>query len=237
MPHFPFQRLQSELAVLIAGTPAGKRLPSEPELAKQLGVSRATLREAMRTFETRGLIRRHQGSGTFVVGQVPVINGGLEILESLETMAKRMNLEISVSDLHVERLYADQELTDSLGVPLASNLTRVQRIMSTGKRPVAFLVDILPEDVFNPKQLPENFRGSVLDFLLERGDLLTMARATISAIDAPADVAKALEVQRGDVLLQFTSQLFLANGRVVDHSFSYFLPGYFHFHILRRIGS
>lgn len=237
MPHFPFQRLQSELAVMIAGTPAGKRLPSEPELAKQLGVSRATLREAMRTFETRGLIRRRQGSGTFVVGQIPVINSGLEILESLETMAKRMNLEISVSDLRIERLYADQEFADSLGVPLATNLTRVRRIMSTGKRPVAFLVDILPEDVLNPKQLPENFRGSVLDFLLERGDSLTMARAAISAIDAPADVAKALEVQRGDVLLQFTSQLYLANGRVVDHSLSYFIPGYFHFHILRRIGS
>ena len=112
MPNFPFQRLQSELSVLIAGTPAGDRLPSEPQLAKKLGVSRATLREAMRTFETQGLIRRRQGAGTFVVGQVPVLDSGLEVLESVETIARRLNLAVTVSDLHIDRVYADQELAE-----------------------------------------------------------------------------------------------------------------------------
>ena len=85
MPHFPFQRLQADLAALIAKLPADSRLPSEPDLAAQLGVSRATLREAMRTFETQGLIRRRQGAGTFVVGKVPVLESGLEVLESINT--------------------------------------------------------------------------------------------------------------------------------------------------------
>ena len=56
MHNFPFQRLQADLAKLIAHTPPGQRLLNEPELAKQMGVSRATLREAMRTFETQGLM-------------------------------------------------------------------------------------------------------------------------------------------------------------------------------------
>jgi GntR family transcriptional regulator len=88
MPHFPFQRLQADLAALIAKTKSGERLLSEPELAKQLGVSRATLREAMRTFEAQGLIHRRQGAGTFVVGRMSVIDAGLEVLESIETMAE-----------------------------------------------------------------------------------------------------------------------------------------------------
>ena len=46
--------------------PAGARLPSEPELAAELQVSRATLREALRAMELEGLLRRRQGSGTFV---------------------------------------------------------------------------------------------------------------------------------------------------------------------------
>src|SRR5271157_3278507 len=120
MPHFPFQRLQADLAALISKTGAGDRLPSEPDLAKQMGVSRATLREAMRTFETQGLIRRRQGAGTFVVGKVPVIDAGLELLESLDTMAERLGLEVSVSDLHVESILADKDHAAALNVPVST---------------------------------------------------------------------------------------------------------------------
>lgn len=235
MSTFPFQRLQSELAVLIARTPAGERLPSEPQLAKKLGVSRATLREAMRTFEAQGLIRRRQGAGTFVVGQVTVLESGLEILESLDSMAKRLGLEVSASAMHVEKLYADQELAEGLKLPLASRLTRVQRVVNANGRPVAYLVDTLPEEILQPQDLPEDFTGSVLDYLLHRDIALTVSRAEISAIGATPDVARALEIQRGDVLLQFRSQLFTADGRVVDFSVSNFIPGYFNFHVVRRV--
>ena len=70
----PFSRLQIELDRLIRETKPGERLLSEPQLARQLGVSRATLREGMRTFEAQGLIRRKQGVGTFVVGETKVIS-------------------------------------------------------------------------------------------------------------------------------------------------------------------
>jgi GntR family transcriptional regulator len=235
MANFPFQRLQAELAGLIARAPAGTRLPSEPDLAKQLGVSRATLREAMRAFETQGLIRRRQGAGTFVVGVVPVIDSGLEVLESLDTMARRMKLKISVSDLRVEKLFADQETADALNVSLAAHLTRIRRVMQADGRPVAYLVDTLPEDVLRADDIPETFTGSVLDYLLGRGDTISASRANVTAIDATADVAKALEIQRGDVLLHFSSQLYNTAGKIVDHTLSYFIPGYFHFHIVRRV--
>lgn len=237
MSNFPFQRLQSELSVLIAATPAGERLPSEPKLAKKLGVSRATLREAMRSFEAQGMIRRRQGAGTFVVGQVSVLDSGLEVLESLETMARRLNLSVTVSDLHVDRVYADQELADGLKLPLASRLVSIQRVIRADGRPVAFLVDTLPEEFLKPEDLPRNFNGSVLDFLIARGTPLTISRAAISAVGATAEVARALEIQREDVLLKFTSQLFVVDGSVVDYTVSNFIPGYFNFHVIRRVGS
>lgn len=236
MSNFPFQRLQADLSALIAHTPAGQRLLSEPELAKQLGVSRATLREAMRTFETQGLIRRRQGSGTFVVGKVQALDSGLEVLESLETMAKRLGLEVSVSDLNIEVTAADDDLASALHVSAGKSLTRVRRVVRADNRPVAYLVDTLPEDVLHIDDLPADFHGSVLDLLLGRGNSLTSSRANVSAIGATAEVAKALEVQRGDVLLHFYSQLFDGRGKIVDYSLSYFIPGYFHFHVVRRVG-
>ena len=237
MANFPFQRLQSDLAALIGSTPAGARLISEPKLAKQLGVSRATLREAMRTFETQGLIRRRQGAGTFVVGKVPVIDAGLEVLESLDTMARRMDLVITVSDLILEQFDAEEKFAIALGVPVGTCLIRVARVMRADTRPVAYLIDVLPEDALKLQDLPQGFNGSVLDFLLERGDDLRVSRAEISATNAISDVAKALEIQRGDVLLQFVSQLYTGNGKMVDYSTSYFIPGYFRFHVNRRVGN
>lgn len=237
MANFPFQRLQNDLAVLISKTGDGERLPSEPELAKKLGVSRATLREAMRAFEAQGVIRRRQGSGTFVVGQVSVIDAGLEVLESIETMAERLGLEVSVSDLNVDTFAADHEHAKALNVNTGARLTRVRRVMREENRPVAYLVDTLPEDVLKLEQLPANFKGSVLDFLLNRGDKLNLSRAAISAIGATADVAKPLEIQRGDVLLYFSAQLFNIAGKVVDYSTSYFIPGYFNFYVNRRVNA
>jgi len=236
MANFPFQRLQADLAKLIANTPAGARLMSEPELAKQMGVSRATLREAMRTFETQGLIRRRQGSGTYVVGKFEVIDAGLEVLESLETMARRMNLEISVSDLHIEQVEAEKTVADGLCMEEGTPVTRIRRVMRAEDRPVAFLIDYLSKDILKPEELPAEFRGSVLDYLLGFGMDLQVSRAAISATNAPADVAKALEIQRDDVLLKFASQLYDAKGTVVDYTVSYFIPGYFNFHVNRRIG-
>ena len=236
MANFPFQRLQADLAALIERTPAGSRLISEPDLAKQLGVSRATLREAMRTFETQGLIRRRQGAGTFVVGKVPVIDAGLEVLESLDTMARRQNLAVTVSDLNIERIDADADQAAGLGGKVGDCLTRVRRVMRADTRPVAYLIDTLPEEVLKIADLPSGFNGSVLDFMLERSDDLRISRAAISATNATADVAKALEIQRGDVLLKFVSQLYTADGKNVDYTVSYFIPGYFNFHVVRRIG-
>lgn len=237
MANFPFQRLQADLAKLIASTPAGSRLTSEPDLAKQMGVSRATLREAMRTFETQGLIRRRQGSGTYVVGKFEAIDAGLEVLESIETMARRMNLQVSVSDLNVEQVDADHKTADGLCVEEGTRITRVRRVIRAEGRPVAYLVDSLPEAILQPSGLPTEFRGSVLDFLIGTGCDLQISRAAISATNATAEVAKPLEIQRDDVLLRFESQLYDSTGKVLDYSVSYFIPGYFHFHVNRRIGS
>src|SRR5207244_12242726 len=46
--------------------PAGSRLPSEPALATELGVSRATVRRALRALASEGLVRRMRGAGPFV---------------------------------------------------------------------------------------------------------------------------------------------------------------------------
>ncbi len=231
-----FQRLQNQLARMITDTQPGNRLPAEPELAKQLGVSRATLREAMRSFEGQGLIRRRQGIGTFVVGHSQVIESGLEVLESIETLARRIQLEVSMGALQVSQVQASRQLATDLQVEEGAQLVQIARVIMAERRPVAYLVDTLPEDILAPDDLQQGFTGSVLDLLLQRGSLpLSTSRAEIQAVAAAPEIARLLEIQRGDVLLLFAAQLFTSTGKIVDYSLSYFLPGYFQFHVVRRV--
>jgi GntR family transcriptional regulator len=234
----PFKRLQGALSSLISQTPDGERLPSEPQLARQLGVSRATLREAMRAFEGQGLLRRKQGIGTFVVGHPHVIESGLEVLESIETLAKAISMNVTMDDFHINQVGANEEQAEGLGVGLGAPLVQIVRVIRTEGRAVAYLVDTLPEDILTPEEFEQGFNGSVLDLLLRRGDpALENSKTEIRAVAASPEIAHALEIQRGDVLLFFVAYLYTKTGRIIDHSFSYFLPGYFRFHVVRRIGS
>ncbi|HMD88409.1 MAG TPA: GntR family transcriptional regulator [Anaerolineaceae bacterium] len=232
----PFQRLQTQLAGMLASSSPGERLPSEPDLARQLGVSRATLREAMRTFEGQGLIRRRQGVGTFVVSHTQIIESGLEVLESIESLASKIGLNVSMGELKISQIRAGRIESEALVVEPDTELVKVSRVILADNRPVAYLVDILPEDILMPEDIKEGFTGSVLDLLLQRGSpLLVNSFTEIQAVAAPTEIARLLEIQRGDVLLLFTARLYTTAGKVADFSSSYFLPGYFHFHVVRRV--
>lgn len=52
----------------------GSQLPNENELSRQLGVSRATLREAIRTLVSQGILEVHRGKGTFIASDVKVLS-------------------------------------------------------------------------------------------------------------------------------------------------------------------
>ncbi|MFV2215583.1 FadR/GntR family transcriptional regulator, partial [Actinomadura sp. LOL_016] len=63
------QRLREQIA---DGTwPVGARLPGETTLAKELGVGRSTVREALRALAGAGLVQARQGAGVFVLATEP----------------------------------------------------------------------------------------------------------------------------------------------------------------------
>ena len=59
--------VESLTDAIVSGTvPPGSALPVEPELSETIGVSRITIREAVKSLEAKGLVRARQGSGTTV---------------------------------------------------------------------------------------------------------------------------------------------------------------------------
>lgn len=231
-----YQKTTEALAALIKEVEPGTYLPSEPKLARKLGVSRATLREAMRVFEGQGVIVRKQGVGTLVTHPPHIIETGIEKLESLETLARRIGLQIEMGELEIRERPATELEAKRFDLNNGTNVVDVSRVMCTKDRPIAFLIDSLPEEYLPEEVRQKKFRGSILDLLIKKQQpSVRTSQTEITAVSASALVARELGIQRGDVLLCMEAWLSTARGNVIDHSFSYFLPGTFRFSIVRRV--
>ena len=92
------QKLYQKIALAIAASitdgryAPGQKLPSERELADELGVSRPTIRDAMIALEFQGLVEARQGSGVYVTTAAPVPEDSTELeVNALEwTEARRL---------------------------------------------------------------------------------------------------------------------------------------------------
>lgn len=89
---------------------AGTRLPPEREFAEQLGVSRSSLRDALRVLELRSLIERKRGRGTVVLGiantqHANALASGLDVDRSdlINVMEVRACIEPPVAARAAER--------------------------------------------------------------------------------------------------------------------------------------
>ena len=83
----------------------GERLPTEPELAADLGISRNTVREAMRVLAFSGLIEVRQGDGSYLRGSVDPLNtlkamSGCTLNQARET---RRIIEVEAVGLAAQR--------------------------------------------------------------------------------------------------------------------------------------
>jgi GntR family transcriptional regulator len=215
---------------------AGEQLPSEKELATQLGISRSTLREALLNLEQEGVVVRKHGVGTFVApGYDHRLESGLERLESILDLAARQQMQVRVVDLDVRQTPADPKLAEQLQVPPGTPLTCVCRVIEVDKKPVAYMADFVISTVLSPNDVDGTFGGSVLDLLRMKGDLrVTQAVANIVAVNAEPGLTRKLKVKRDQALLLLEEIVFDGEGVAIEYSRNYFVPDYFQFHVVRR---
>ncbi|ATL30629.1 FadR/GntR family transcriptional regulator [Streptomyces formicae] len=85
--------------------PVGTKLPGETTLAKELGVGRSTLREALRALSGAGLVRSRQGAGVFVVATEPVADWPTRLRRAAvsDVYEVRMLVEVQAAGLAARR--------------------------------------------------------------------------------------------------------------------------------------
>ncbi|WP_417843379.1 FadR/GntR family transcriptional regulator [Thalassospira sp.] len=94
----------------------GSKLPTEPALTEQFGVSRTVVREAIAALKADGLLEPRQGAGVFVLAPAPRKNTGsifdvdfAQISDVLEILELRMAVEIEAAGLACARSSVAQQ--------------------------------------------------------------------------------------------------------------------------------
>jgi len=216
--------------------PVGKRLPSEPRLATQLGVSRATLREALRSLESQGRLRRTWGSGTYVAERRRLPNS-LDLNFGVTEAIRAAGMEPGIQHAQhwLEPVSSGEAVR--LGLEPGQDVLIVERVRTADGTAVVFSRDILPGWVVG-------MQAGVGDAMLQRsiydifekdlGIVIDHGLASFRPVRADRTVAQRLGIRRGEMLLAIWQIDYDEEDRPVLSSHEYHIADAFDFSVVRR---
>jgi GntR family transcriptional regulator len=178
----------------------GASLPSEEELAKLFGVSRITVRTALKNLDAHGLIDRRQGVGTFVrdnLPQVPIHVGIRDQRAYIEESARRTSIKL----LEFEYGPAPPDVRRWFNCGADELFLRVVRLRSA-ERPALLLTTYMPEHIGKLFRHEDYAREAHYELLSQAGVQIASGEQVISAMLADPVIAARLEIDVGAPLLR-----------------------------------
>ncbi len=214
----------------------GEALPSEEELARQLGVGRSTLREAITELAKDGLITRRHGVGTFVSERPhPRFFGGLERLQSYRSLARLAGLTAEVVEREVsvvERPPSWPRYCRRRKAARWSASPSSRRSRAAGRR--IWKVSFPPR--LSTSEEAAAAEGSMLDYLVEHTALpLAYTESEVFAVGCDPALADRLDVAAGAPVLFLDETTYSESGEEIAQFRNYFLTDCFSFRINRRV--
>jgi GntR family transcriptional regulator len=120
----------------------GSQIPNEDKLGTMLGISRITLRHALRNLEEAGLLRREHGRGTFV-RSATVVAGARGLTSFTEEMVT-LGLVVGTRLLKAEIVAATSDMADALDIEPGVDLVRLRRLRLGNNAPIGIQTAHLP---------------------------------------------------------------------------------------------
>lgn len=179
----------------------GDPVPSEAALGAQFGLSRMTVNRALRELADQGLVRRVQGSGSFVA-ELHHISSTLQLRDIHEEVLERGHLH-ATRVLTVEALRGGAEVARSLGLRSHAKVFHTVLVHLENGLPIQY-EDRYVNPAAAPHYLEEDFsRTTPTHHLLEHAPL-TEASYSIEACLPNAMEARHLEIRRTEPCLAMT---------------------------------
>jgi GntR family transcriptional regulator len=205
-----------------------RELPTEPELARQLGVSRGTLRQAIAILEQEGLLSRRQGLGTFIVPHTARLKNVLNNNYGVTDLIRNTGGTPGTGRLDVAPGTADARVAENLGISPGDPLVVIERVRTDDDIPVAFTIDYLSDlqlenrgiDIDAVEQALR-VQGSLYKLLRGAGLVIDGAVAEVRSVIADNKLAEALNIKPKAPVLMLSQTDYGAGGVPILYSDEY----------------
>lgn len=173
------------------GLKAGDRIPTEAELCAAFGVSRPSVREALRLLEQERLVVTEHGRGRFVTAAAALnIARPITVFESISQMLAALGYSPETRVVSARTILAasDPQAAEALGVPPGSEVFVLERLREAGGEVLVYSIDVVPLGLLG--EVPANgaLEGSLNAVLASRGHKPVMSSANVAAAFLPKDV-------------------------------------------------
>ncbi|MBS3977347.1 MAG: GntR family transcriptional regulator [Syntrophomonadaceae bacterium] len=216
---------------------AGQQLPSEPELANELGVSRGTLREALSILEKEGILSRRHGVGSFLKKEPKKVIAGMEKLDSLFSTIQNAGkkAEDKIVKIYQERL--DPIIAAALELDPSSHAYVVESLRLADGEPVVYCYDVIPLWLLTNESLLKG--RSRCHSLTEFIRMFTPYKpkqfiSRVNAVLPPKAVAKLLGVDALTPMIFIEGVLYDENDKAINFGRQYYRGDKYEFTLVRK---
>ena len=206
----------------------GKLLPKEMDLAKRLGISRNTVRQATNKLELENLLVRKKGVGTRVVKNTVStrLNNWLSFSEEMHSKG----VEFVNFDIKVTWVPAESEVAQMLQIEQGRKVLKLERLRGVSKGPFVYFISY-----FHPRiglTGNEDFSRHLYEIMeQEHATTAAISKEKINAVAATSEVAKKLNTKKGDPVL-FRRRLVCDPGdRPIEYNVGYYRADSFTYEI------
>lgn len=205
----------------------GAALPSEQELARELGVSQGTVRKAMDSLAADYVLVRKQGRGTFVA-EFEERRILFQFFRLWPDTGERVFPTSKVLSRSTEKASARERA--ALALEPAAKVFRVERVRFHGDAPILREILSLPSDLFRGFNELVDIPNNVYQLYSQHwGVRITKSVEKLKAVAANADDSRELGCETGDPLLLIDRVAFDINKQPVEYRRSFCLTTHMHY--------
>lgn len=204
---------QIEAAIRSGALAPGAFLDNEVNLAKVLGLSRPTVRQAMLYLTNKDLVSRRRGHGTVVLKEK--VHRGVDLTSLYDDLSQE-GRHPGTKVLRIEVAQADESVSEALELDPDQPVVYLERLRLADGEPIALMHNYLPAGLIELSARALSRQG-LYNLMRDAGIQLGEARQRIGAKKATAAEARALDESRGAALVTMERVAYDTAGRPIEY--------------------